>query len=265
MSQNKDADETKPVLISVVRDFDMYRHCFEENPFAKTNLLHPIDNRQDCAHVSTKYNCFLNAFDYSKPTWFVFCHEDFELLGPILPFLLQANKDCLYGPVGAWTERRFMFLYIWHLAGQIVESKKDGSVEMNIGTHASMGIPVETFDCQCLIVHSDLILKTGLRFDPELSFDLYVEDFCIQAKEKHQIPSLIMPISCKHWSNGQVGERYRNQEEYLRKKYTKCCYTGTSSYDIGTPFLIRRWNASSKALIRRIIQFTQKALHGYSK
>jgi glycosyltransferase involved in cell wall biosynthesis len=260
LSQNGNGSDKAPILVSVVRDLDMYRHCYLDNPFAQACTLCPIDNRQDKLHVSQQYNRFLDAYDYSKPAWLVFCHEDFELKEPIGPLLVQANDECLYGPIGAWTEKRLAIFYLWRLAGQIVESRKDGSAEAVIGESVPMGTQVETFDCQCLIAHSGMIQNTGLRFDPALSFDLYVEDFCIQAKEQHQIPSLIIPISCKHWSNGQVGKRYHMQEAYLRNKYTNCCYTGTSSYDIGTPCLIRRWNASTKALIRKTLLFAQKPL-----
>jgi hypothetical protein len=241
--------EERPILISVVRDYDMYRHCFAENPYANACVLHPIDNRQEGAHVSIQYNRFLDAYDFSKPAWLVFCHEDFELRAPLAPLLQNARKDALYGPIGAWTEKRLLFFHLWRLAGQIIESGKDGANETTVGKQVPMGTPVETFDCQCLIAPSDLIRATGIRFDPELAFDLYVEDFCIQAKERHGIPSLILPIPCKHWSNGRVGERYRQQEAYLRNKYRNCCYTGTSSYNIGAPSMLRRCNAAAKQVL----------------
>jgi len=245
------------VLISVVRDYDMYRRCFVENTHAQACQSHPIDNRQEQAHVSTQYNRFLDAYDYSRPAWFVFCHEDFQLLGPLAPQVCKARRDCLYGPIGAWTKKRLHVFHSWRLAGQIIECRKDGSLETTVGKGDPMGTPVETFDCQCLIVHSDLIRTTGLRFDPNLSFDLYVEDFCIQAKEKYNIPSLILPLACKHWSNGSVGERYHNQEKYLRTKYANCCYTGTSSYDIGSPSGLRRCSSLLKQVARKLLSIVR--------
>ena len=250
------SSEETVILISVVRDYDMYARCLAQNPFAKASTLHPIDNRQENAPVSVQYNRFLDAYDFGRPGWFVFCHEDFEFLGGLAPLLQQARKDCLYGPIGAWTERRLGgVLQIWRLAGQIIECAKDGTNEKIVGTSVPMGTPVETFDCQCLIVHSELIRTAGLRFDPALSFDLYVEDFCIQAKEQHGIPSLILPLACKHWSNGRVGERYHQQEEYLRTKYRTCCYTGTSSHNIGTPSIWRTCNAAAKGGFHKIARF----------
>lgn len=239
------------VCISVYRDAEMYHRCVGGNPHASSCVLHAIDNRHENAHVSVHYNRFLDAYDYAIPAWFVFCHEDFELLESVEPYLEKADPACLYGPIGASTQLRLGVLYVWTLVGSIVESAKDGSSVSRIGTPSAMGTPVETFDCLCLIVHSDLVLANSLRFDPELSFDLYVEDFCIQARERHRITSRILPVACRHWSHGSVGERYREHEQHLKRKYPTCCYTGTSSYDIGTPGLLRKWNSRIKKLLKR--------------
>jgi hypothetical protein len=241
----------KAVCVSVLRDTGMYHRCVEGNPHANQCVLHAIDNRRENAPVSVQYNRFLDAYDYSVPAWFVFCHEDFELLEPLDPYLAKADTASIYGPIGASTKIRLGVLHVWELVGSIVESAKDGSSVSRVGTPAAMGTPVETFDCLCLIVHSDLVLANRLRFDPRLSFDLYVEDFCIQAREQHQIPSRILPVACRHWSHGSVSERYREHEQYLKTKYPRCCYTGTSSYDIGTPGLVRRWNNRLKKLLKR--------------
>ena len=53
---------------------------------------------------------------------------------------------------------------------------------------------VDTVDCQCLIVHSDLIKKYHLRFDEHLQFHFYAEEFCIMASEKYNIPSYALSI-----------------------------------------------------------------------
>ena len=241
---------SKVVCISVVRDPEMYRRCVGDNPNVGACVLRPLDNQQENAPVSVQYNRFLDAYDYADPAWLFFCHEDFELLSPPGPYVGEADPGCLYGPIGAWTKAYAGLVFAWRLSGSIVESDKQGRGAVRIGTPASMGSPVETFDCQCLVVHSSLIAGTGLRFDPRLSFDLYVEDFCIQARERHGVVSRIMPLPCRHWSHGSVGERYRDQESYLRAKYPSCCYTGTSSYDLGTPGLPRRCNRAAKVFLK---------------
>ena len=55
---------------------------------------------------------------------------------------------------------------------------------VRLGRRVKTGIKVQTFDCQCLIIHSSLINRYKLRFDENLTFDLYVEDFCANANEK---------------------------------------------------------------------------------
>lgn len=72
-----------------------------------------------------------------------------------------------------------------------------------------------------IIVHSSLIKKYDLRFDETLSFDLYVEDFCIQAREKYGIVSKILPLKCQHYSYGNVSKRFYELLKYMRKKYKK--------------------------------------------
>ncbi len=217
------------------------------------HTLHAIDNRSQNDHISILYNQFLDAYDYTKPAWLMFCHEDFELLEDPTNILRDARKDSLYGPIGASTKNIAGCLFKWQLLGSICEAGKDDSHVQHIGSAVPLHTLVETFDCQCFVVHSSLIFSTHLRFDPQLSFDLYVEDFCIQAKECYNISSCILPLKCKHWSHGKVGERYRQQERYLNGKYRNCCYTGTSSYSIGRPPFIRWLNDSAKRLIRLML------------
>ena len=67
-------------------------------------------------------------------------------------------------------------------------------------------------------MHSSTILQHRLRFDPAFTFDLYVEDFCINAYEKYGITSEILPLDCQHWSYGSVSERFRELKAILDSK-----------------------------------------------
>lgn len=227
----------------------MYNRCIAHNPYTNVHTLYALDNRTANEYISIQYNRFLDAYDYTRPAWFIFCHEDFEMLEAPATLLKNADQKSLYGPIGASTKIIAGCLFKWQLLGAIYEAGKDGSNGQQIGRAVPFNTPVETFDCQCLIVHSSLICDTGLRFDTQLSFDLYVEDFCIQAKECHAISSIILPIKSRHWSHGQVGKRYYHQEKYLNAKYQNCCYTGTSSYSIGSPPLFRWLNGVCKKTI----------------
>ena len=229
----EDISSRNPVVISVVRDREMYAQCVENNQFWDGCELVALDNTVVNEHIGVKYNRFLNSFDYSKPAWLIFCHEDWQLKEDITPRL--GNLDCstLWGPIGARTRRRFWIYAQWQLQGLVEECRKDGSGLKNSGLPCEEGTEVDTFDCQCLIVHSSFIEKTGLRFDEKLSYDLYVEDFCIAANERFGVKSRILPLKCLHHSGGNLQPRYYEQEAYLSEKWAKGAYAATSSWLIG--------------------------------
>lgn len=241
-----------PTLVSVVRDWAMYNRCIATNPCLHAVSRFPLDNTTKGKGIPACYNTFLDQFDFSQSAWLIFCHEDFEIKTPLSDIFPALDVGKLYGPIGVVTKKRFGVFHQWQLQGCITESHKDGTNARLVGHPVPLGTPVETFDCQCVIVHSSLIQRTGIRFDENLSFDLYVEDFCIQAKEHFQVESVILPLPCQHWSGGNVGERYRAQEVYLNTKWSGCCYTGTSSHSIGTPSLLRRMNDGAKAILMKL-------------
>lgn len=224
----------KVIVISVVRDFRMYDRCVARNDFNVGCELLPIDNRENNDGIGVCYNRFLNEYDYSQGAWFVFCHEDWEVEEMLSLRLTNIDKGSLWGVIGAATVRRMGVYAQWRLLGRIEESNKDGSHIRNLGEPVPQGTLVDTFDCQCMVVHSSLVKNHNLRFDENLTFDLYVEDFCIAANEKAGVLSRILPVKCRHWSGGNVQPRYKAQEAYLNAKWrTAGAYTGTSSLLLG--------------------------------
>ncbi len=249
----------KIILVSVVRDFDMYNRCVAHNPNCAGASIYTIDNREKNEFISICYNRFLDQYDFSLDAWIVFCHEDFQLYEMLEPLLEKADKNTLYGPIGVITKRHWGIYYQWKLLGEIETSDKFGENVGKVGASVPFGTFVETFDCQCLIVHSSLIKRTGMRFDEQLSYDLYVEDFCMQAKENHNVLSAVLPVKCRHWSYGNAKARYHEQARYLESKWPDVCYTGTSSHFIGGRVgLLRRFDHFGKTIV-------QKILNGYSK
>ena len=231
----------KVVFISVVRDFAMYDKCVRNNPNCAKAEFISVDNREKNEGIPIGYNHFLDSRPIDEEAWYVFCHEDFELKEPFGPKLDELNRNQLWGPIGAATEVKCRVFHKWVLRGQIEECRKDGTQHRMVGASVELGTLVETFDCQCLIVHSSLVQRFRLRFDEHLTFDLYAEDFCIAAKEKADVPSCILPVQACHWSGGSVQPRYYEQESYLNGKWKNCCYTGTSSWVLGgSPNAFRR-------------------------
>ena len=242
----------KVVAISVVRDWAMYARCLKGNAFLSDAELCPLDNRDQNEAIPVRYNQFLDARPSDEDAWYVFCHEDFQLLEPLAPLLADCDRDALWGPIGVATRVRFGVYHQWRLLGAVEECRKDGSNIRSIGEAVPRGTSVETFDCQCLIVHSSLVRRLELRFDAALSFDLYVEEFCMAAHEKGGVASRILPLKCRHWSGGSVQPRYYEQEAHVNAKYPNACYTGTSSWILGgSPSPCRRLTVALKRLLRK--------------
>lgn len=239
--------------ISVVRDFDLHSRVFHRAKREFGIVLHTIDNRADNQPIPERYNTFLDAYDYSKPGWLVFCHEDFEIQEPFLPLLDDLPTDSLYGPIGCTRKGVFPFRHQVFL-GQITEQNRDGTGEpWQVGQPVPVLTPVETFDCCCLIVHSTLIEKHHLRFDEELAFDLYVEDFCAMAKVKHGIQSRILPFKATHHSGSKPTERLYRHLPYLATKYPDRDFCASCTYFGRTSCL--------KLLVRRFIGTLRRRNH----
>jgi len=241
----------KTVVISVVRDWAMYGKCISGNPHMTGVERAALDNRERNEPVPTLYNRFLKGYDFSEPAWLVFCHEDFQPLEPLEPCLQDADVRSLWGPVGARTTWRWGNPRLT-VCGRLEESDKAGNALRTYGRAVPLGTPVETFDCQCVIVHSSAVEEFRLRFDVRFAFDLYVEDFCVAASQAG-VASRILPFACRHWSKGALGARYRVAERAFAEKWPKVCVTGTSSEILGggaSPY--RRILLQAKKFKRRL-------------
>ena len=223
--------EERKEIISVVRDEALYRRLVAENPMLVGCKKHMLDNREENLGIPTRYNQFLGAYDYERPAWLIFCHEDFEFRQD-LSFLDTLPHDSLYGPIGTRLERKGGKLRVVY-CGQVLCSNRDGSQCTKIGSRVRHLHPVLTFDCQCIIVHSELVKRYGMRFDEKLTYDLYAEDFCAVAAERHGIRSFVTPIDCQHYSYGNLQPRFLEALAYLQKKWR-----GAQHYYVSTEGLM---------------------------
>ncbi len=232
-------------IVSVVRDFEMYGRCVGKNPHNAGAVLHPIDNCTENKGIPTRYNEFLASYDYSKPDWLVFCHEDWEIQEDWQARLDGLDKGRLYGPIGTLVRHGRL-----SRLGAIVNSDKEGNARQVVGTVCATGTIVGVFDCQCLLVHSDLVRRHRLRFDERLSFDLYAEDFCICAKERHGIDSCVFQVKCQHYSFGRMTPRWFGDWACLKGKYrdvTRAYVSPANSKEILAP--------RAKALLYKLSRF----------
>lgn len=208
---------TGPVyMVSVVRDWAMYRRCIGNNPVCGGLQLCPLDNTQENLGIPQHYNRFLDSLQ--EDGWVVFCHEDWMPLEDLRPLLENLDRNALYGPVGAVLEHAPHADFI-HLSGTVEQCHKDGRFRKTVRGTWTDGM-ADTFDCQCVIAHSATLREKGLRFDPQLSFDLYAEDFCAAAALSG-VPSRILPVRCRHYSGGRLSMRFYSGLAYLREKYRR--------------------------------------------
>ncbi|EKE20424.1 MAG: Methyltransferase type 11 [uncultured bacterium] len=229
----------KTIFISAVNDFDIYRQCVVENKYVKDNNAIKtvcLDNSKENKFISKRYNEFISSYDFSSEVWFVFCHSDWEIMEDIAPKLESLDKNCLYGPIGAIIIKNNHGIVTSEGRGRIYDRKRDGSNLRLMECYSiKNGIAVDTFDCQCLIVHSSLIKKNNLRFDEQLEFDMYVEDFCMNAMVSRGIESRILKLECCHRQQlDDINERpnFFDKLNYINNKYHNHLF-GTTILPLG--------------------------------
>lgn len=210
-------ENIKASVASVVRDVAMYERCVLENPYFGGVDLVMLDNRVENRPITKLYNDFLDGIDDDR--WIVLCHEDWELKENLLDVLARLDKNKLYGPIGVFIEEK-KNVDVMVIKGTAHQSTKSGGKSVIIRGKEAQG-RVDTFDCQCLIMHSSLARQHSLRFDETLCFDMYVEDFCVNAYEQAGVESHAVSIDCHHHSEGKLSQAFRDSVEYVRRKYSK--------------------------------------------
>ena len=211
---------TRVELVCVSRDPEMYSRCIAENPYAANCSKRVFDNSVENLPITVRYNSCLDSLLAGSDCWIVLCHEDWMPLCDLPARLSGLDKGFLYGPIGAVLEPGRLMDYMF-VRGRVFQSRKDGSSPGPIQGEVVEG-PVDTFDCQCLIFHSSLLEGRRLRFDENLGFDMYVEDFCAQARERFGIESRTIDLPCRHLSYGSTRGSFRESLSYMKKKYS-CC------------------------------------------
>ena len=164
-------------LISVVRDFNMFDKCIRNNLNCSGMSFHIYDNRKENKPIPICYNNFLEQYDYSNDSWFVFCHEDFELQENISVFINGLDKKSLHGVVGG-RRKGLCGFGMQVIYGNMMEKNRDGSGEAWFpGRFVSKPVVVEAFDCCCLMVHSSLVQLLRCFVDLILRCDIACRHF----------------------------------------------------------------------------------------
>jgi hypothetical protein len=220
-------------LVTVFITPEMYSKFFTFNTNVNCYNLIGIDNRQLNRGLPVIYNEVIEDH-INDDCWLFFVHEDFEIKCD-LAIIDRLDRRSVYGTFGINLEHDAP---VGH--GKHICSKKDGSDPLDVGNEVPDTIKVQTLDCQSVLVHTSLLADHAfLRFDENLTFDLYVEDFSINA-QAHGIDIKVFPLKFQHYSYGKVTERYRAGLRYLAEKYPLVAVAGSCSFIGGRAYQLEK-------------------------
>lgn len=210
-------------LVTVFITPEMYSKFFTSNNNVNCYDLIGIDNRQLNRGLPIIYNEVIENY-INDDCWLFFVHEDFEIKCG-LSIIDRLDRRNVYGTFGINLEYDAPVGYGKHIC-----SKKDGSGPLDVGNQVIDTVKVQTLDCQSILVHTSLLASHEfLRFDENLMFDLYAEDFSINA-QAHGIDVKVFPLKFQHYSYGKVTERYHAGLRYLAEKYPLAAVAGSCSF-----------------------------------
>ncbi|MCK0196066.1 hypothetical protein MWN34_03980 [Ancylobacter sp. 6x-1] len=183
-----------------------------------------IDNRVRKAGLSTLYNEIIRRH-LDEDAWLFFVHEDFEVQGPVFK-TAGLRREAIYGTFGVKMQGH---LPIGH--GEHCCSRKDGTGGIQVGLPISAPVWVDTLDCQSILLHTSVLRNhPGLRFDEELTFDLYAEALSMSAQESCGLPVFVLPLAFQHYSHGKVTERYWRGLRHLARRFPDMALPGACSF-----------------------------------
>lgn len=219
--------QTKDIrFICVSNNEILYKQCIEANFFVSQYPILKFNNLLDNVPIPKRYNSAIDqVLKDNFHGWLFFIHNDFVFLENPESILKSLNKNHIYGPIGAKLINGKK-----KILGQI--NQKHNETFMKHGIEIIEPTLVDTVDCQCLFIHSDLIRKYNLKFDENSLFDFhqYAECFCLDALYKYNIKTYAVQINCQHLSWGKLTKSYYNAEAYLKKKYNKKEWAGTCTH-----------------------------------
>lgn len=202
----------------------IYKSFFTYNSNLIRYSVYGVDNRKHNEGLPVIYNRIIED-NIDKDTWLFLVHEDYEIKGD-LAHIANLSPDCVYGSFG--TRMHGDYPVGW---GQHHCSAKNGSEAVVVGMELVEPVDVEALDCQSVLVHTSLLRRhPKLRFDENLTFDLYAEDFCLNASQNFGIGIKVFPVRFQHYSFGKVTDRYYQGLDYLAAKYPDVGVAGPCSF-----------------------------------
>jgi len=211
-------------IFSVYINEIMFNNFFNLNAALLPYEVQGIDNRKENLGLPIIYNTIINNH-IDEDLWLFFVHEDFEIKGD-LDHIFDLDPCSVYGTFGVKLYDSMPLGYGKHIC-----SNKDGSGAVEVGLTVNNIEDVQSLDCQSILIHTSLLRSyPKLRFDENLTFDLYVEDICINAGCLHGVPIRVIPLHFQHYSHGKITERYHSGLRYLEAKYPNHGVPGSCSF-----------------------------------
>ncbi len=221
-------------IVCVSNNADTFHKVINSNPNMNKYNITMFDNLTENIGISKRYNSYIeNQIDSDNDSWIIFCHQDFGFKKDPIKYIKNLDKKNIYGPIGAFVyfnPIRLIKKYLMNkpagysclkrkFVGQIKQMNSDSTFK-NLGTRLWFPIEVDTLDCCCLIVHSSLIKKYALRFDEQLDWHMYVEDFCINCKKTHGIKTKVVQLDCFHLGIGTLDDDFYKAAKYVKEKHS---------------------------------------------
>ncbi|HNW25915.1 MAG TPA: hypothetical protein PKI94_03900, partial [Candidatus Gastranaerophilaceae bacterium] len=192
-----------------------------------------FDNTVENIGISKRYNSYLEKLNKDDDFWIIFCHQDFGFEKNPYKKINSLNKKNIYGAIGTsfyYSPIRAIKKFLMKKSDEYSPFKRkffgqirQGQGELgfkDFGEKIFFEKSVSTLDCCCMIVHSSLINKYNLRFDENLDWHMYVEDFCINASKNHKIKLKAAQFNCFHLGEGSLNEDFFNCAKYVKRKYS---------------------------------------------
>jgi len=244
MSKNDDANGfagQRLQLVCVSHLPDVFERHVGSNSHVNRYLIVLYDNSIENVGLAERYNHFIEQ--QMGEGWIIFMHHDFCFDEDPLLRIQRLPMNSIYGVTGLCLEKGQRYAYLGLSrkhgltlqAGHYYGTRHLGRIKcrVEIAEAQTCGTPVEdttlvdTVDCCCLIVHSSLIRKYQLRFDPLLAWHFYSEDFSLNAQRSYGIETRVVQMDCGHYGYGRPDEDFYRSQRYLVKKYQGMLFSST--------------------------------------
>lgn len=185
--------------------------------------IHRFDNCADNRPVPVRYNQFIDGLTDADHGWVAFAHNDFAFLEDPRPWLARVSRDAFYGVIGAAVVSRpragsAPACEAYVVRGQVACSPQFFAPGL-FGAPVAEPVPVATVDCCCIMIHTDLIRRNGLRFDESFEWHQYSEELSLRARREWGIETVVLPVRSGHYGMGGIDERFRRCADRLKAEY----------------------------------------------